>query len=359
MKKKPSIRTLQECDANRHNIRGAFTEIVRFELDRETLFRDLLSKYETIVSCDSELRLKFSKERGVGHGVCKEVFSLFWQVVEDKYMEGCTAKVPVITPDNLTIFFQLGRILSHGYILTGYLPLFLAKAFFVSLLPSAKVSQELLLASFLEYIDASEAEAVQVCLNSRIATQEFDNVVVPMLSRFNCRQVPSVEKLKDALLKVASYTLLSQPFYASCEIRRGMLAAHPQLWKKCSMEVILQAYAMLTPTVQRVVDMLTTDFKNSSQEAVFDFLRRFILSLKKDDLGKFLRFVTGKPLCGMQSIQVHYHVTDNEFIRRPTTHTCSNILSLPVSHPSITFVTFCKEFRSILENSLMWSFDSF
>lgn len=169
------------------------------------------------------------------------------------------------------MFFQLGRILSHGYILTGYLPLFFAKAFFVSLLPSARVSSELLLASFMEYIDTSEAEAVQVCLNSTNTTQEFDNVVVPMLSRFNCRQVPSVEKLKDTLLKVASYTLLSQPFYATSEIRRGVLAAHPQLWKRCSVEVILQAFAVLTPTPQRVVDMLSTDIKNSSQETVLIF----------------------------------------------------------------------------------------
>lgn len=75
--KKPSIRTLQECDAKWHSIRGAFTEIIRFELERETLFQDMLTNYETIVSCNSELRLKFSKEKGVGYGVCREVFAVF------------------------------------------------------------------------------------------------------------------------------------------------------------------------------------------------------------------------------------------------------------------------------------------
>lgn len=58
---------------------------------------------------------------------------------------------------------------------------------------------------------------------------EFEDVVIPMLARFNSRQVPkNSTALRDALLKVASYTCVSQPHFAACEMKRGMLSAHPE-----------------------------------------------------------------------------------------------------------------------------------
>ncbi len=123
-------------------------------MNRTELAEELLRKYGTLISCDSELRVKFAKEKGIGPGVCCEMFS---ESLEDRFMEGSSAKIPVITPDNFSMYFQLGRILSHGYILTGYLPLFFAKAFFMSLLPTVcAVDHDVLMESFLRYIDPSE-----------------------------------------------------------------------------------------------------------------------------------------------------------------------------------------------------------
>ncbi len=46
-----------------------------------------------------------------------------------------------------------------------------------------------------------------------------------MLARFNSRQVPkNSTALRDA---IASYTV-SQPHFAACEMKRGMLSAHPE-----------------------------------------------------------------------------------------------------------------------------------
>ncbi len=78
--------------------------------------------------------------------------------------------------------FSTRRILSHGYVLTGYLPPFFAKAFFMSLLPTVcAVDHDVLMESFIQYIDPSEAEAINKCLqeNENTAVPEFEDVVFP------------------------------------------------------------------------------------------------------------------------------------------------------------------------------------
>ena len=105
--------------------------------------------------------------------------------------------------------------------------------FFMSLLPSVSaVDQHVLMESFLQYIDPSEADAVNKCLqeSENAAVPEFENVVVPMLARFNSCRVPKNSKsLREVLINVASYTCVSQPHLAACEMKRGMLSAHPQV----------------------------------------------------------------------------------------------------------------------------------
>ena len=44
-------------------------------------------------------------------------------------LEKKTEKVPVVRPSTASRFFQLGRILSHGYMLTGYFPVCLSRPF--------------------------------------------------------------------------------------------------------------------------------------------------------------------------------------------------------------------------------------
>ena len=92
-------------DGKRSDIRATFKQIIRLEVDRHDLFNDILTKYDTFITCDSELRVKFKEEEGVGIGVCRDMFSAFWEMVEIKFFEGRAAKVPIITPDNSSVNF--------------------------------------------------------------------------------------------------------------------------------------------------------------------------------------------------------------------------------------------------------------
>ena len=79
-------------------------------------------------------------------------------------------------------------------------------------------------------------------------------------------------------------------------------------------------------------------------------------SLECDDLAKLMRFITGNPQCGLQSISVTFNSESNVLMRRPTSSTCGMVLHLPVSY--VSFSTFTDEFKHILDNSDMWQFDT-
>lgn len=98
------------------------------------------------------------------------------------------------------------------------------------------------------------------------------------------------------------------------------------------------------------------DFRNTLEQTVFDYLRRFVFSLGCDDLAKLMRFITGNPQCGLQSISVTFHSESNVLMRRPTSTTCGMVLHLSVSY--LSFAVFSDEFKHILDNSDMWQFDT-
>ena len=105
-----------------------------------------------------------------------------------------------------------------------------------------------------------------------------------MLSQFNSSTVPSETNIKDVIISVAHYTLLSQPYYALHEIRRGMIYSHPQLWETSNPTVAVNLYNALSPSTERVWSMvIEPTFKNATEarvfDRVFDYFRRFILSL--------------------------------------------------------------------------------
>ena len=120
-------------------------------------------------------------------------------------MEGNTEKVPVVTPEYQQHFFQLGRILSHRYMLTGYFPLCLSQAFIAELVdPSTTASDAVLLQSFLHYIDDFEAQAIERRLaRAESSSHMLENVVLPMLSRCNSHSLPTLSNLKEVVVRAA------------------------------------------------------------------------------------------------------------------------------------------------------------
>lgn len=305
--------------------------------------------------------MRFKNERGLdGGGLRTEIFAAFLSALESSLLNGNIEKVPVVNPKTAScqILFHIGRILSHRYVLTGYFPLCLAKVFTTHLVSSTSVvSNDMLIQSIMNYIDTAECQAVKSCLSGASYSDTIvQDVIVPMLSSFNCRTLPNQGNFKELITQVAHYTLISQPHYAPVEMRRGMLESHAQLWQKCLTTLAIDLHSVLAPDPQRVWRMISEPVLcNSSEVRTFDFFRRYVMSLSPDNLSKLLRFVTGSPQCGLQTIRIQFAVPESSFTRRPTASTCRMILYLPITHE--TFTSFAHEVNEILENSHLWSFD--
>ena len=68
--------------------------------------------------------IEFESEEAIDHGgVQREMFSAFWEQAYLQPFEGATILIPLLHPQTDTVF---GRILSHGYLVTGFLPIRIA-----------------------------------------------------------------------------------------------------------------------------------------------------------------------------------------------------------------------------------------
>lgn len=76
------------------------------------------------VMCEYHLRIMFKELAVHTGGVCWDMFSAFWKVACTNCCDGDSLLVPLVHPSSdCSIFFKIGRILSHGYLQCGFLPL--------------------------------------------------------------------------------------------------------------------------------------------------------------------------------------------------------------------------------------------
>ena len=70
------------------------------------------------------------EEAGVGSGVSRDVYSLFWSEVCDSYMIGADERDPFVRHDLYTSEWEaVGMILMKGYLDFGYFPIFISYCF--------------------------------------------------------------------------------------------------------------------------------------------------------------------------------------------------------------------------------------
>ena len=95
-------------------------------------------------------------------GVTKDLFMSFWEVAFQTYFDGDVMKVPLVSPQKLANkprIQALGRVLKHGWRLTGELPVRFCEATIIAVLHAEDaVPNEALERLFLWYISEFERE---------------------------------------------------------------------------------------------------------------------------------------------------------------------------------------------------------
>ena len=260
---------------------------VDMKVEREKLSDQLIQMFSKESTCkyfgDRFPFVEFKGERAVDmDGVTRELFSLFGDQIRLRYFESNTEMIPRVDPQTCGsddhIYLSMGRILSYGFVLTGFFPIFLAKVSILSALcDNANISDETLLSSFLNYIDDFEHDAVKKMQSDDGSDEVREDV---MLSRFQCYALPHPGTITDLVLSCARSALLCKPAHALKCIVLGMRGMHACIWEQVQSGCILSLYTGLIPRATRVWQCIVPPQDlTQQQDRMLDYLRRLLFNL--------------------------------------------------------------------------------
>ena len=336
---------------------------------RQSLFDDVICLYQTGIN-DIEtqfpFRIKFIGEKAIdAGGVARDMFSGFFEECYLKYFDGGSLLTPVIHPHvDITKLPTIGAIISHSYIVSGFMPVRIAFPCLLAVLfgPATTVPEGILLEVFVDSLTVHEAEIFKTAINMGGETfpSTIQSNLVAILSRYGCRQMPYPNTLKCIIVDASRYEFLMKPAGPLSMMHSGLPKSHTQFWSQQSIKDIHNVYTALTVTSLRVLEMIEDpDCANPNEERVLSYLKQLVANMNKDELRAFVRFVTGASMCVASSIRVTFNALDG-FARRPISHCCDCTLELSVTYA--TYPEFVTEFRSILSdmhNNYNWIMDAF
>ena len=181
-----------------------------YNVRRQYKYEDVIEFYEADATLIKNFtpEMCFVRERAVdAKGVTRDVFSRFWEAAYLQIFDGSCSLIPTVHPQvDMTKFPISGKVLSHGYLTCGFLPLCIAFPAMASCLlgPTVKIPDKILLESFLDYLVHYEMKAVKDALNA-LSTGQLPPILVSKLTtllspRYGCRSLPTPENVKRLIL---------------------------------------------------------------------------------------------------------------------------------------------------------------
>lgn len=299
------------------------------KVNKETLVSDMLLLYKDPALVEKSLLvdLASSSDIAMGDGVIKELFSLFWE----KFLVHCGDSNQVCLPlgPNPDDYIALGRILHHGYILTGFFPTRLAKACVHQALFN-DVSKECIIASFTESLPQRQKELVRQVMQDNESGDFPLNDICDILEDYGNTRLPKRENINSIIHEIGAVEFVAKPFLYLQKMRQGM----GLFWNNVTPEQVDAIYEMCKPTASRVIDALLLEPQGKKEDKISRWLRLYLRECSEKGLRRFLWFCTGTDLIVPdRRIKVCFEFMP-EVMQRPRAKTCFNILTLPSSYAS-------------------------
>ena len=326
-------------------------------ITRENIYEDVIDLYrEGVIVGECPISIEFKGEMGQDlGGLQRDMFSEFWDIVYERFFEGATTLSPMIHPQlDLTVYPIFGRIISHGYLAVGILPIRIALPSLVCMLlgPSVFIPSHVVINSFIEYVSTSERRILKDALTfdkEGVFPQSVQDNLLNVLSRFGCRLLPKPSNLMELIEQVARYEFIAKPSAAISQINSEIPLNHRNFWNGKTANDLWELYRRLGVTSSKVISLLRFPGQYTQTEArIGGYLTTFIGNMQTAQLSTFLRFVTGSSVCIVKSIDVSFNSLSG-LARRPIAHTCDPLLELPITY--INYSDFHSEFQAILSET--------
>ena len=333
-------------------------------INRKCVYDDVLLLFENDdILKEFPLRISFTSEIAIdAGGVCREMFSAFWEAAYSVCCDGDSLLVPRLHPGlDVNIFTKLGTILSHGYLLCGFLPLRIAYPTLVTMLLGAKerVPDSFVMSAFLDSLNSHERGIVQSALkfDGEIFPQDLRNKLIAIISRFDGRKVPTPNTLKEILGQLANFQFRVKPLPAAVAAYTGIPEFERCFWEsKTAADIHLLYFSLLATPAKVLASINEPECMNAAEERVFTYLTQMVGDMKAPQLATLLRFISGSSVVIGKSIIVMFNQTAG-LARRPIAHTCDCALELSTSY--LSYLDFEAEFRSILtDTEFVWNMNA-
>ena len=223
------------------------------QVDRKNMFNEVLKLFEDPHALkEYPLMISFVNEAGydIG-GLLRDMLSEFWQLTYIQMFDGGNQLTPSVHPQtDMSVFTALGRIMSHGYIISGVLPLQIAFPTLAGALlgPGVQVDDHILITTFANSLSASEAQLVKDSL--KVKGSQFDvalrEKLVDLLSRYGAREIPTPAGFKAQLLQTAKYEFSIKPIPAMSSMHSGIIEEDRAFWASFSTNDLFDLYNLLT-----------------------------------------------------------------------------------------------------------------
>ena len=334
-----------------------FTGEKDFVVKRSNVLKSMLNLYSSHEVCYTKLVVGFEDEKAAdAGGVTRELFSCFWTEAYQHYFNGEILKVPFIPPSRLcedqSVFMALGRIFSHGYLLTGRIPIRVCQASLMSLLfGPEKVPENVLLQSFLSYVTPWEKQMIEKGMEGLSPDQEEE--MMGLFSRMGMRCTPAKrgDEFRKQVVHMAKSQLIYKPSMALTWMKQGIPDSQfEKIWQNFNPEKFSDLFQALVPTTEKVVKKIIQDKwgpLTNDEEHMLYVVKTSVREFNPDQLEKFLHFVTGSPTAPLNPIRVSFHAACG-LTRAPSSSTCASVLYVSTSYDSLH--EFKRELCQVIES---------
>lgn len=306
-------------------------------------------------------RISFVDEQAVDTGgVCRDMFSAFWEEAYVRLFDGEALLVPVLHPKaDVADFSVLGIIISQGFMTTGFLPVRISFPCLAAVLCGTEIAipDKILLESFMDFLALHESKKIkEAVLQTSSFSNQMKSDLINILGRYGCTDTPTAVNIQQLVINIAQHQLISKSLGVLMLMRAAVPTIYHAFFKKFTVEQLFDLYKLLCASPDTVLENLEEpEISNSSEDKVYRYLVTFIGNSKPELLRSFLRFVTGSSVLLSNKIKVTFNSLDG-VARRPISHTCSGTLELPLSY--FSYPDFEQEFSHVLTDEMTWLMDA-
>ena len=238
------------------------------------IFKDVIKLYEEEeISGEYPTFVQFKDEPAIdAGGVTRDMYSAFWQSAYSLLCDRVNIVVPMIHPQSdMAVLPVVGRISSHGYLASGFLPSRIALPMLIGILLGGHfdVPDHVLIEALLDYISGNKWKKIMFALTYEESESNFPkNLEGDLISVLGCRVIPTPKDITNIIIGVAKYEFCVKPAAAISVINMGIPEEHKKFWKDLGVDGIAHLYNCLSVTNDKVLSLFCYDCKSPIEDRI-------------------------------------------------------------------------------------------